>query len=115
MRRWLVAWGPPLFGLALSTGAAMGAAALALGGYVIPTIPCVVTAGVALIYSLWDVASDSSPSRSGPAVRGEAFDDEQDRKPCASCAALRRDRDELREAIAVLELPTRASIPERKE
>lgn len=102
MKRWLVMWGPPMLGLALSTGGAMAAVQLGTTGHYVLAIPGVATCIVAFLGAMSDMTSD------GEVKRGRALD----ARPCDGCAhrdrllaAATQDASECREALAALKLP----------
>lgn len=101
MRRWLYVWGPSLIGAALATGAGTVGAALGTAGHYVAMAPLIVLATVATIVSIVDSACGSE-------TRRRRLDD----VPCRACvaidkrlAAVTKDRDELRAAILVLDVP----------
>lgn len=103
VRRWLFLWGPPLFALALSAGSCMTAAAVVEAGHSIASVPFWVTMTVSFFVALTDILPDSWGDRRKR--RLVAY-------PCKACvlidrklASVTKDRDELREALAVLRLP----------
>jgi hypothetical protein len=99
MKRFLIAWGPPLLGAAIATGAGMGIVACIMGAHWMLMVPAVGTTVTAFFASLTDLL-DSRPARRLDDLGRRLRDGE-----CTRCAALRKDCAELREALAVLKLP----------
>ena len=98
MRRFLAAWGPPLFATVLVASSVSGATWCVLGSHWLAVPFPLIAAVVALIASLVDL-EEGGPSRRRTKVA------------CSSCyvkeldlAAVTKDRDELREALATLQL-----------
>ena len=109
MRRWLYVWWVPLLGLALSTSGTMSAVALVEAGHGLASMPCIVTAVIAIGVAFIDIMPESW---------GHTRRMNIDPRPCGSCmcintahestlrtlAAVTKDRDELREALVTLQL-----------
>lgn len=100
MKRWLYVWGPPVLGFLVVTGGVTAAVALGLAHCWVAVVPAIGVSCIAFFWSITDLASDGDVRR---AKKLKA-------QPCEFCvvigrilAVVTKDRDELREAILVLE------------
>lgn len=103
MSAWLRVWGPNLAGASVATGAATGAAACMAASHALFAIPLIATSFVAAFASIGDLIFE------GPLDRRRTLNIKDDCDRCKSLAsnlaAIKKDRDELREAIITLQLP----------
>lgn len=103
MRRFLAAWGPPMFGGAVTSGSVTAATWAGLGGHFLYMPAALLVAIVSAIACLVDILDNDGPEHRGDKVTRTI--------KCAACAAIdlklaavTRDRDELRQALVVLDV-----------
>ena len=110
MRRFLRVWGPNVVGLGAVCCGIEGIVWCALGSHWYVMVPSVLTTVVGFFATLGDLLFDGPPDRR-TALGAE---------PCSGCvtaarrlACVTKDRDELREALAVLQIEATTSPQEK--